>query len=65
LIGVRNNVQPVAGPNGLSSLSYRRNQIRRRRHGLARGIATGAGWGVVVLASGWLLLAGVFGLLNA
>jgi hypothetical protein len=65
LIGLRQNVQPLAAPNGLSSLTYRRNQIRRRRHGLARGIASGAGWGVVLLASGWLLLAGIFGLLNA
>jgi len=49
----------------LSSLAYRRHQIRRRRHGLAHGIASGAGWGVVFLATGWLLLAGIFGLSNA
>ena len=65
VIGFRQYVQPVAAPNGSSSLSYRRNQIRRRRHGLAHGIASGAGWGVVLLASAWLLLAGIFGLLNA
>jgi len=65
LIGVRQNVQHVVAPIGLSSLAHRRSQIRRRRHGLAHGIASGAGWGVVLLASAWLLLAGIFGLLNA
>ena len=65
MIGLRQNVPHVVAPIGLSSLAHRRNQIRRRRHGLAHGIASGAGWGVVLLASAWLLLAGIFGLLNA
>jgi len=34
-------------------------------HGLAHGIASGASWGAVLLAIGWLLLAGIFGLSNA
>ncbi|HXO58358.1 MAG TPA: hypothetical protein VN834_01040 [Candidatus Acidoferrum sp.] len=49
----------------MSSLAYRRKQIRRRRHGLSHGIASAAGWGFLLLATGWLLLAGVFGLLRA
>jgi len=65
LIGFRNNVQPVARPSGTSSLAYRRHQIRRRRHGLAHGIASGAGWGAVLLGAGWILLAGILGYVNA
>lgn len=65
MLGFRQNVRPVAAPNGLSSLAYRRTQIRRRRHGLAHGIVSGAGWGFVLLATGWLLVAGIFGLANA
>jgi hypothetical protein len=65
LIGLTHNVQPIATPNGSSSLASRRHQIRHRRHGLAHGIASGAGWGVVLLATGWLLMAGFFGLSNA
>jgi len=49
----------------LSSLAYRRHQIRRRRHGLAHVVASGAGWGVVGLATVWLILAGIFGLSSA
>jgi hypothetical protein len=49
----------------LTSLAYRRHQIRRRRHGIAHVVVSVAGWGVVVLATVWLLLAGIFGLSNA
>jgi hypothetical protein len=47
-----------------SSLASRRREIRRRRHGLAHGIASGARWGVVLLGAGWLLVAGILGFLN-
>lgn len=65
MIGFRQNVQSVAPATGTSSLAYRRHEIRRRRHGLAHGIASGAIWGAVLLVAGWLLLAGVLGYLNA
>jgi dolichol kinase len=65
LIGFRRNVQPFPATNELSSLAYRRKQMRRRRHDLSHGIASVAGWGFLLLATGWLLLAGVFGLLRA
>jgi hypothetical protein len=65
LIGFRHIVEPAVAANGLTSLAYRRKQIRRHRNGLGHGIAIGAGWGFVPLATGWLLLAGFFGLLKA
>lgn len=65
MIGLRQKVQSVAPANGASSLAYRRHEIRRRRHGLAHGIASGAIWGAVLLVAGWLLLAGIVGYLNA
>jgi hypothetical protein len=65
LIGFSQNVQPVASANGTSSLAYRRHEIRRRRHGLAHGLASSARWGAVLLGAGWLLLAAILGYLNA
>jgi hypothetical protein len=64
LIGIKQNVQPVASANGTSSLASRRHEIRRRRHGLAHGLPSGARWGAVLLGAGWLLLAGILGYLN-
>lgn len=64
MTGFRQNVQPVAPANGMSSLAYRRHQIRRHRHGLAHGIVGGAGWAAVLIGAGWLLVAGVLGYLN-
>jgi hypothetical protein len=57
-------VRPVTLAYGTSSLAYRRHQIRRQRHGLARGIVSGAGWGAVSLGAVWLLLAGIVGYIN-
>jgi hypothetical protein len=51
---------PVSG-----SLRQRRQAIRRRRRAAGRDLASGAGWGVVILVSGWLLLSGIFGLPGA
>jgi hypothetical protein len=51
--------------NGLSSLADRRRHLRRQRRSSLRAIASGAGWGAVILLTLWLLLSGIFGFLSA
>ena len=64
LISIRHAIhQPTA--NGLSSLAARRRQIRRQRRSAVRALASGAGWGAVILLSLWLLFSGIFGFLSA
>jgi hypothetical protein len=51
--------------NGLSTLAERRRLIRRQRRSTLRALASGAGWGAVILLTLWLLLSGIFGFLTA
>jgi hypothetical protein len=51
--------------NGLSSLADRRRHFRRQRRSALRTLASGAGWGAVILLTLWLLLSGIFGFLTA
>jgi len=57
--------QAVAAIDPAETLSFRRQQIRRRRRPQARGVAVNAAWGVVFLVCGWLLFSGIFGLPGA
>jgi len=64
LISIRHATHsPTA--DGLSSLAARRRQIRRQRRSAARVLASGLGWGAVMLLSLWLLLSGISGFLSA
>jgi len=56
--------QPITA-NGLSSLADRRRHFRRQRRSPLRALASGAGWGAVILLTLWLLLSGIFGFLTA
>ena len=49
----------------VETLSFRRQQIRRRRRPQVRGVAVNAAWGVVFVVCGWLLFSGIFGLPGA
>ena len=64
MISIHHATQPIAA-NGLSSLAERRRHIRRQRRSAIRALASGAGWGAVILLSLWLLLSGIFGFLTA
>jgi hypothetical protein len=61
VIGLRHNIQPDVQATGLHSLAVRQREIRRRRHSPIRMLAASAGWGVIILIAGWLLLSGIFG----
>ncbi|HYM97924.1 MAG TPA: hypothetical protein VET26_11520 [Candidatus Sulfotelmatobacter sp.] len=58
-------MQQAIALDARDSLSFRRNQIRRRRRLPVRGLALNAAWGVVFLLCGWLLFSGIFGLPGA
>jgi hypothetical protein len=64
LISIHHAIHP-ASANGLSSLAERRRQIRRQRRSALKALASGAGWGAVILLTLWLLLSGIFGFLSA
>jgi len=64
LISNRHATHPATA-SGLSSLAARRRQIRRQRRSALRTLASGAGWGAVILVSLWLLFSGIFGFLSA
>lgn len=64
MINILHTTHPV-NANGLSSLAERRRQIRRQRRSTLRAVASGAGWGAVILLTLWLLLSGIFGFLTA
>jgi hypothetical protein len=49
---------------GLSSLATRRRPLRRHRWFSLETFAAVVGWGAIVLLSVWLVLSGIFGLLN-
>jgi len=63
MISIRHATHPTTA-SGLSSLDARRRQIRRQRRPALRALASGAGWGAVILLSLWLLLSGIFGFLS-
>lgn len=65
VIGLRHLIHPNVQATGLHSLAIRRREIRRRRHSPIRVLTTGAGWGAVILITGWLLLSGIFGFPSA
>jgi len=64
LISIRHATQSATA-DGLSSLAARRRQIRRQRRSATRALASGLGWGAVMLLSLWLLLSGISGFLSA
>jgi len=64
MINIRHATHSVTA-DGLSSLAARRRQIRRQRRSTARALASGLGWGAVMLLSLWLLLSGISGFLSA
>jgi ferric-dicitrate binding protein FerR (iron transport regulator) len=63
MISFGHATHPVS-TNGLSSLADRRRHFRRQRRSALRAIASGAGWGAVILLTLWLLLSGISGFLT-